>query len=40
LALPASALERVLAGLREAIPHDDHLLAAASAIFEACSTNL
>ncbi len=30
----AAGIERVLAGLRETIPHDDHLLAAASAIFD------
>ena len=32
--LEAAGIERVLAGLRETIPHDDHLLAAASAIFD------
>jgi hypothetical protein len=32
--LEAAGIERVLAGLRETITHDDHLLAAASAIFE------
>lgn len=30
----AAGIERVLAGLRETITHDDHLLAAASAIFD------
>ncbi|NBA98501.1 chromate resistance protein ChrB domain-containing protein [Pseudomonas sp. R5(2019)] len=30
----AAGIERVLAGLRETISHDDHLLAAASAIFD------
>lgn len=30
----AAGVERVLAGLRETISHDDHLLAAASAIFD------
>ena len=30
----AAGVERVLAGLRETITHDDHLLAAASAIFD------
>jgi hypothetical protein len=30
----AAGIERVLAGLRETIAHDDHLLAAASAIFD------
>ena len=32
--LEAAGIERVLAGLRETITHDDHLLAAASAIFD------
>ncbi|MFJ7106153.1 chromate resistance protein ChrB domain-containing protein [Pseudomonas sp. NPDC098740] len=32
--LEAAGIERVLAGLRETIAHDDHLLAAASAIFD------
>jgi len=32
--LEAAGIERVLAGLRETISHDDHLLAAASAIFD------
>ncbi|EKT4450585.1 TPA: chromate resistance protein ChrB domain-containing protein [Pseudomonas aeruginosa] len=32
--LEAAGIERVLAGLRETILHDDHLLAAASAIFD------
>lgn len=30
----AAGIERVLAGLRETITHDDHLLATASAIFD------
>jgi hypothetical protein len=32
--MEAAGIERVLAGLRETIHHDDHLLAAASAIFD------
>jgi hypothetical protein len=32
--IEAAGIERVLAGLRETISHDDHLLAAASAIFD------
>jgi hypothetical protein len=32
--LETAGIERVLAGLRETITHDDHLLAAASAIFD------
>ncbi len=32
--IEAAGIERVLAGLRETITHDDHLLAAASAIFD------
>jgi len=32
--MEAAGIERVLAGLRETILHDDHLLAAASAIFD------
>lgn len=32
--LEAAGIERLLAGLRETITHDDHLLAAASAIFD------
>ena len=32
--LEAAGIERVLAGLRETISHDDHLLAATSAIFD------
>ncbi|OYU06877.1 MAG: chromate resistance protein [Pseudomonas sp. PGPPP1] len=32
--LEAAGIERVLAGLRETIAHDDHLLVAASAIFD------
>ena len=34
----AAGIERVLAGLRETIIHDDHLLAAASAIFDGLLT--
>jgi hypothetical protein len=32
--MEAVGIERVFAGLRETIHHDDHLLAAASAIFD------
>jgi hypothetical protein len=32
--LEATGIERVLAGLRETIPDDDHLLAAASTVFD------